>query len=160
MDDRSTTVLRLLAVQTVVVSATIHLIVGLPDLVVSLSSGSFADPRPYLFVPSALLLFGLGTAIVHGLHDRRAYSLSAGVLLTYAVGYVWWHLTDHAGLAPAHEVTDPVGTIVAHLVGDPLALVAFVVEIGGALALLALFVGDPDVSSKGIDPDAQTDTNE
>ena len=143
MDERTATVLRLLAVQAAVVSAAIHLLEGLPKLLVYLPILSFADPRPYLFVPSALLLVGLATVIVRGAHHRRLYSLSAGVLLAYLVGYVWWHLTDHGGLVPSHEVTNPVGEIVGHLATDPIAFVAFAAEIVGVVAFLALFVADP-----------------
>ncbi|WP_313692550.1 hypothetical protein [Halorarum halobium] len=145
MDDRTATLLRLLAVQAAVVSAAIHLLEGLPKLLVYLPLASFADPRGYLFVPSALLLLGLATAIVRGARHRRIYSLSAGVLLAYTAGYAWWHLTDHGGLVPSHDVTNPVGEIAAHLATDPIALVAYVVQIGGALLFLALFVGDPEL---------------
>ncbi|QLG60768.1 hypothetical protein [Halorarum salinum] len=149
MDDRTATVLRLLAVQAAVVSAAIHLIEGVPKLAVYLPLLSFADPRGYLFVPSALLLVGLSAAIVRGARHRRLYSLSAGVLLAYCAGYVWWHLTDHGGLVPNHEVTDPVGTIAEHLVGDPVAFVAFFAQIVGAALFLALFVGDPELPGAG-----------
>lgn len=145
MDHRTATVLRVLAVQAAVVSVAIHLLEGLPKLAVYLPLLSFADPRPYLFVPSALLLVGLATVIVRGARHRRLYSLSAGVLLAYVVGYAWWHLTDHGGLVPSHEVTNPVGEIAGHLATDPVALVAFAAEIVGAVAFLALFVADPEL---------------
>lgn len=149
MDDRTATVLRLLAVQAALVSAAIHLLEGVPKLLVYLPILSFADPRGYLFVPSALLLVGLSAAIVRGARHRRLYSLSAGVLLAYTAGYAWWHLTDHGGLVPSHEVTNPVATIGEHLLQDPLAFVAFVVQVGGALLFLALFVGDPELPETG-----------
>ncbi|MFC7097344.1 hypothetical protein [Halobaculum marinum] len=149
MDDRTASVLRVLGVQAALVSAAIHLIEGLPRLLVYLPIGQFADPRPYLFVPSALLLVGLSTAIVRGARHRRLYSLTAGVLLAYTVGYAWWHLTDHGGLVPSHEVTNPVGEVFAHLAGDPIALVAFVAQLFGAACLLALFVADPHTADSG-----------
>ncbi|QLG28436.1 hypothetical protein HUG10_13150 [Halorarum halophilum] len=145
MDDRTATVLRVLAVQAAIVSAAIHLLEGLPKLAVYLPILSFADPRPYLFVPSALLLVGLATVIVRGARHRRLYSLSAGVLLAYTVGYAWWHLTDHGGLVPSHEVTNPVGEIAAHLATDPVAFVAFAAQVVGVVAFLALFVADPEL---------------
>ncbi|MFC7135894.1 hypothetical protein [Halobaculum litoreum] len=157
MDDRTASVLRVLAVQAALVSAAIHLIEGLPRLLVYLPIGSFADPRPYLFVPSALLLVGLATLIVRGARHRRLYSLTAGILLAYSAGYAWWHLTDHGGLVPSHEVTNPVGEVLAHLASDPIALVAFVAQGVGAACLLALFVADPDLPANAGDaPDAAT----
>lgn len=143
MDDRTASILRVVAVQAALVSAAIHLVEGLPRLFVYLPILSFRDPRPYLFVPSALLLVGLAAVIVRGRRHRRLYSLSAGVLLAYTVGYAWWHLTDHGGLLPAHEVTDPVGEVVAHLVSDPVALIAFAAQLLGATVFLVLFVADP-----------------
>lgn len=143
MDDRTASVLRIVAVQAALVSAAIHLIEGLPRLFVYLPILSVRDPRPYLFVPSALLLIGLATLIVRGRRHRRLYSLSAGVLLAYTAGYAWWHLTDHGGLVPAHEVANPVGEVLGHLANDPVALVAFVVQLLGAAAFLVLFVADP-----------------
>lgn len=145
MDDRTATVLRVLAVQAAVVSAAIHLLEGLPKLAVYLPLLSFADPRPYLFVPSALLLLGLATVVVRGARHRRLYSLSAGVLLAYILGYVWWHLTDHGGLVPSHEVANPVAEIAGHLATDPVAFVAFAAQVVGTVAFLALFVADPEL---------------
>ena len=156
MDDRTASVLRVLAVQATLVSAAIHLIEGLPRLFVYLPIGSFADPRPYLFVPSALLLVGLSTMIVRGARHRRLYSLTAGILLAYTAGYAWWHLTDHGGLVPSHEVTNPVAEVLAHLASDPLALVAFAAQTVGAACLLALFVADPALPANtgGVGDDA------
>lgn len=151
MDDRTASLLRVLGVQAALVSAAIHLIEGLPRLLVYLPILSFRDPRPYLFVPSALLLVGLATVVVRGSHDRRLYSLGAGVLLTYSVGYAWWHLTDHGGLLPSHDVSNPVGEIAAHLASDPIALVSFAAQAIGAAAFLALFVVDPSPSGTATD---------
>ncbi|QZY00730.1 hypothetical protein [Halobaculum rubrum] len=143
MDDRTASLLRVLGVQAALVSAAIHLVEGLPRLFVYLPILSFRDPRPYLFVPSALLLVVLATLVVRGSHNRRLYSLSAGVLLTYSAGYAWWHLTDHGGLLPSHDVSDPVGEIAAHLASDPIALVSVVAQAVGAAVFLTLFVADP-----------------
>lgn len=143
MDDRTARILRVLGVQAALVSAAIHLIEGLPRLFIYLPLFSFRDPRPYLFVPSALLLVVLATVVVRGSHSRRLYSLTAGVLITYSAGYVWWHLTDHGGLLPSHDVTNPVGEVLAHLTGDPVAFVSFAAQAVGAAAFLALFVADP-----------------
>jgi len=145
MDDRTASVLRVLGVQAALVSAAVHLIEGVPGLFVYLPLLSVRDPRPYLFVPSALLLVALATLIVRGSRHRRLYSLTAGVLLAYTAGYAWWHLTDHGGLVPSHGVSDPVGEVAGHLATDPIALVAFVAQVVGAACLLALFVGDPDL---------------
>ena len=71
MDDRTASVLRVLGVQAALVSAAVHLIEGVPGLFVYLPLLSVRDPRPYLFVPSALLLVALATLIVRGARHRR-----------------------------------------------------------------------------------------
>lgn len=156
MDDRTASILRVLGVQAALVSAAIHLIEGVPRLLIYLPILSVRDPRPYLFVPSALLLVGLATVIVRGSRNRRLYSLSAGVLLTYSVGYAWWHLTDHGGLLPRHDVSDPIGEVTAHLASDPIALVSFVAQALGAAAFLALFVADPGLPRTSNDDDGES----
>ncbi|ESP89550.1 hypothetical protein [Candidatus Halobonum tyrrellensis] len=164
MDDAAATVTRVLGVQAAAASAAIHLIEGVPDLAVYLPILSVRDPRPYLFVPSALLLLGVAAAVLYGARDRRLYSLGAGVMGTYLVGYVWWHLTDHGGLVPAHDVANPVAEIAAHLVADPPALVAFGTELLGVVAFLLLFVADPETGARGRDaaaaPDEPADPSE
>jgi hypothetical protein len=138
------TIVRLVAIQAALAAAAIHLYWAIPKLLVYLPIGSFADPRPYLFVPSALILLGVATAEAKGIRSRRLYALAIGVLLTYALGYVWWHLGDHGGLFPGHHSAHPVQTVVSHLLDDPLAFAAMFVELIGAAAFGALFVGDGD----------------
>ena len=161
MDDAAVTVTRVVGVQAAAASAAIHLIEGVPKLAVYLPLLSFRDPRPYLFVPSGLLLLAISAAVLYGYRYRRLYSLGAGVMATYMAGYVWWHLTDHGGLVPSHEVADPVGEILAHLAADPPAMVAFGAELVGVVAFLVLFVADPAVErgrDAGADPAADPDT--
>ena len=157
MDDAAATVTRVVGVQAAAVSAVIHLIEGLPDLAVYLPLLSFRDPRPYLFVPSGLLLLAIAGALLYGYRYRRLYSLGAGVMGVYLVGYVWWHLTDHGGLVPAHDVANPVAEIASHLVADPPALVAFGAEVLGVVTFLVLFVAGPEVGTGRRDATAATD---
>lgn len=155
MDDTAATVTRVVGVQAAAVSAVVHLIEGVPRLAVYLPLLSFRDPRPYLFVPSGLLLLGVAVAVLAGARDRRLYSFGAGVMATYAAGYVWWHLTGHGGLLPSHATTDPVGEILAHLAADPPAMVAFGAELVGVVAFLALFVADPEAGRREATGDAE-----
>ena len=145
MDDTAATVTRLVGLQAAAVTAAIHLVEGVPALLVYLPALSVRDPRPYLFVPSALLLLAISAAILSGYRYRRLYSLGAGVMGAYAVGYVWWHLTGHGGLIPTHDTANPVAEIAGHLLADPAALIAFAAEIVGVVAFLLLFVADPEI---------------
>ena len=157
MNRNVATVARLLGAQLAGVAAAVHLWWGLPRLIVYLQAGSFADPRPYLFVPSAILLLVAATAILLGVPARRLAALSVGVMLTYAVGYAWWHLTDHGGMIPGGHTDTPVATVVGHLLDDPLAMVAMVTELLGSAALAVLFVAEgstdaaQDETGRGVD---------
>ncbi|WP_101298059.1 hypothetical protein [Halegenticoccus soli] len=141
MDDTTEAVLKFLGVQGTLVAALIHLWIGLPLLFVYLPLGSFADPRPYLFVPSALLLLVVLVGIYLDRAVRPLYALGALILLGYAAGYAWWHLTDHGGLLPAHPEGSPVALVIEHLFEDAVAFVSKVAELVGAGAFIALLVG-------------------
>ena len=149
MNRNVVTVARLLGAQLAGVAAAVHLWWGLPRLIVYLQAGSFADPRPYLFVPSAFLLLVAATAILLGVPARRLAALSIGIMLTYAVGYAWWHLTDHGGMIPGGHTDTPVATVAGHLLDDPLAMIAMAAELLGSAALAVLFAADdPDESAQ------------
>ncbi|SDL89454.1 hypothetical protein SAMN04487949_0091 [Halogranum gelatinilyticum] len=142
MDETTESVLHFLGVQGTLVSALIHLWLGLPLLAIYLPLWEFADVRGYLFVPSALLLL----VVLAGLYFDRAVRplLAVGVvvLLGYVAGYVWWHLGDHGGFVPGgHSHASPVSLVVEHFVDDPLAFFAIVVELVGASAFVGLLVG-------------------
>lgn len=154
MDEDTATVVRLVAVQGAVVAAAIHLAEGLPRLVTSLSLWLFNDPRPYLFVPSGLLLLAVSGAVAWRWHVREASAVGLVIAMAYLAGYAWWHLTGHGGNAPAHETTDPVGEIVFHLLADPVALVAYAAELSAVVAFAVLLVAG------GTDPAVEADTAE
>lgn len=154
MDAPTERLVRLLAVQAAVVTAAVHLAWALPRLAVYLPLGQFADLRPYLFVPASLVLLGVATAELRGVHARRLYSLAVGVLLTFAAGYAWWHLTGHGGLVPGHRAADPVATVLGHLLDDPLAFVAMLAELVGAAAFAALYVLEGRRAGAGTAPPA------
>lgn len=142
MDQRTEFGLGLAAANGAFVAGLIHLHWGLPRLLVYLPRGTVVDPRPYLFVPSALLLFAVGGLVALDRAGRRVHLLGAAVLLGYLAGYAWWHLTGHGGLTPVPHGGNPLFLVLDHLLGDPVALVAAVAELLGAGALLALAATD------------------
>jgi hypothetical protein len=142
MDESTESVLHLLGVQGTLVSALIHLWLGVPLLAIYLPLWEFADVRGYLFVPSALVLL----VVLAGLYLDRAVRplLAVGVvvLLGYVAGYVWWHLGDHGGFVPGgHSHGSPVSLVVEHFAEDPLAFLSMAAELTGAGAFLGLLVG-------------------
>jgi signal transduction histidine kinase len=144
MNDSWAAVVELIGVQLALVSAAIHLWWGLPRLFVYLSAGSFADPRPYLFVISAVAIVVGSVALFLGGPPRVLYVLGIGAMLTYALGYAAWHLTGHGGFLSfvtgyGHDIENPLATVLGHLAADLLALAAMVVELG-AIACFALLL--------------------
>jgi hypothetical protein len=130
--------LRFLALQVVGAVAVVHLVVGGETLLQVLARGLFvtyltefvvADPRPLLFVGSALAALGGVVAVARGRLDyRRAYLLGIALLLGYVLGWVAWHtVLDHGfalggGGAPTpdgHSHDGLLGTLRSHYL-DPL----------------------------------------
>jgi hypothetical protein len=142
MNETTESTLYFLGVQGTLVSALVHLWLGVPLLLVYLPLWEFSDPRGYLFVPSALLLL----VVLAGLYLDRAVrpllALAVVILLGYVAGYVWWHLGDHGGAVPGgHTHGSPLSLVVEHFVDDPVAFLAIVVELVGAGAFAGLLVG-------------------
>ncbi len=131
-------VARLVAGQAAFVAATVHLWWGFPRLFAYLQAGSFADPRPYLFVPSGLVLLGVVGAMLLGRRDKALYAVAAAVLAAYVLGYVWWHLGDHGGLVPGGHAQGPLATILEHLLAEPRDFVSMFAELVGLGAFAAL----------------------
>ncbi len=144
MNDSWASVVELVGVQLALVSAAIHLWWGLPRLFVYLPIGSFADPRPYLFVISGVAIVAGSVALYLGGPPRTLYALGIVAMLAYALGYATWHLTGHGDFLPfvtgyGHDIENPLATVLGHLAADPLALAAMIVELG-AIACFAFLL--------------------
>ncbi|XVH32862.1 hypothetical protein ACNS7O_06670 [Haloferacaceae archaeon DSL9] len=117
MDETHERLLRFVAVQAALATAAVHLIWALPRL------GDPVDLRPYLFVPSALLLLAVTVAVFRGYRYRRLHAFALGILGAYFVGFVIWEGIN-------------VG---AALSSEPLAIVAKVAEVLGLVAFAGLY---------------------
>jgi hypothetical protein len=146
-EETATRLLRIVGVQLAVVSAAIHLWWGLPRALVYLRVGTVADPRPYLFVVSAVAVV-VGVAWLYaGGPRRKLYALGASVMALYAVGYVWWHLGGHGGAIPGvqgygHPDLSNLGVLLSdgHLF-RPLDALAMVTQLGALACFLGLLFG-------------------
>lgn len=143
MNDSRASLVRLVGVQLALVSAGIHLWWGFPRLLVYLPVGSFADPRPYLFVVSGIAIFLGVFVLTRGGPSRPLYALGIGAMLAYVFGYAAWHLAGHGDFLPGvsgyGHAENPLGVVWGHLVADPLAMAAMTAELG-AIACFALLV--------------------
>jgi hypothetical protein len=187
MEESRVRVLRFLALQVVGAVAVIHLVVGGETLVRVAGRGLLgtyltefvvADPRPLLFVGSALATFGGIAAVARGRLDyRRAYLLGIALLAGYVLGWVAWHTVLDHGLAlgggsPAptpdghthggllgtlrsHYVDPLVATVTASTAGTPgtgrtlLGVVSTSLELVGVALLATLLRVDPAARREG-----------
>jgi hypothetical protein len=187
MEEFRVRTLRFLALQVVGAVAVIHLVVGGETLVRVLARGLLgtyltefvaADPRPLLFVLSAVAACGGIVAVARGRLDyRRAYLLGIALLSGYVLGWVAWHtVLDHGlalgggGGAPtpdghshggllktlrSHYVDPLVATVTASTAGTPgtgrtlLGLVSTSLELVGVVLLAVLVRVDPAAAPDG-----------
>ena len=124
--------------------AAIHVYWGFPRLVLYLQAGRAPDPRPFLFVGSAVMIF-LGIArVLDGRNERAIYLAGIALMGTYIVGYGLWHTgLEHGGFWPwgpepiSHS--DPAWQVLLdHMRADQLGVVSKLLEatLAGVLALL------------------------
>ncbi len=185
MEESRVRALRFLALQVVGAVAVVHLVVGGETLLQVLARGLLgsyltefvlADPRPLLFVVSALATFAGIVAVARGrLDHRRAYVLGIVLLAGYVLGWVAWHTVLDHGFALGGEVPSPDGhshdgllaTLRSHYVepllaaitasasGTPgsgrtlLGVVSTSLELVGIALLAVLLRVDPDARREG-----------
>jgi hypothetical protein len=140
-----------------VVVAAIHLYWGFPRLVTQIQAGMVPDPRPALFVGSAIaIVFGIAQ-VLDGRDPKLIYLAGIGLMIAYLGGYVAWHtLSGHGGLWPwgPEPIThsEPVSSVVFdHLLVDRLALVSKLLELTLAGLLAVLYRGNPQSTDDEID---------
>lgn len=124
-----------------------HLQRGFPRLVVLLSIGDLSllvnDPRPAVFVLSAIGIW-LGITIVMWDTARKpVYVLGMLLIATYFFGYFAWHLTGHGGFLPSRDPhyhgLHPVEAVVSHLAAYPVAALSKISEAALFVVLVILY---------------------
>lgn len=165
MDTRTVRVLRGAVAALVFATAAFHLWWGLPRSIIYLQAlesltgrGLPPDPRPFLFVAMAALLFAgpyLVTRKVVGLRD--AYIAGIVVLLGSVVAWVFWHTTGHgaflvdgfsapsAGGGGHHHDRSTVALVLDHFVVEPVEGVVKVVELSAIAIFVTLLWKDPAI---------------
>lgn len=133
--------LELVGVQLALLAAALHLLWGVPRALVYLRVGRFPDPRPFLFVASAVAVAAAAVWLARGGPRRPLLAGLAAMMAVYLLGYAWWHLGSHGGglfpgLTPLRHDTNPAALLVDHLANDLFGLVTVLAELGalGALA--------------------------
>ena len=130
------------------VAGGLHLVWGLPRALVYALAGTYPDPRPFLFVASAVAVAAAAVWLARGGPRRPLLGTLAAVVAAYLLGYAGWHLGSHGGalfpgLTPLRHGGSVVATLLDHLGADAFVLVTTVVEVAALAALLAsLAMGD------------------
>ena len=141
---------RYLAGALALLVAGIHLYWGFPRLVVYIQAGMVPDPRPLLFVASAIAIL-LGIArVLDGSDPDRIYLAGIGLMLAYIAGYALWHtgLAHGAfwpwGPEPITHDESALRVVADHLLADRLAQVSKLAEALLAAVLFVLYRGQND----------------
>jgi len=136
---------RYLAGALALLVAGIHLYWGFPRLVVYVQAGMMPDPRPLLFVASAIAIL-LGIArVLDGSDPDRIYLAGIGLMLGYIAGYALWHtgLAHGAfwpwGPEPISHDESALLVVADHLLADRLAQVSKLAEALLAAVLFMLY---------------------
>lgn len=141
------TPLRIAAGGFAMLVAWIHILhpqLGLERLFLYIQLGTLYDPRPPLFVMSAIAIFVGIIVAYNGYFRREIYAAGLVLMSIYIIGYVAWHsVLDHGGFWPyiaahGHDEVGFIELIIAHLRDDELALASKLAELmtAGILALL------------------------
>ena len=150
---RETRVLRVSAGAVAILVAWLHLLhpeYGYDLLLLYFEAGTVYDPRPPLFVLSALAIFAGILLVFFDVSRRPVYLLGVGLMATYLLGYVAWHtVLDHGAFWPyiephSHADSSIIETIVSHLRADTIALVSKAAELLLLVLLVVLYVFDSD----------------
>ncbi|MFC7042456.1 hypothetical protein [Halonotius sp. GCM10025705] len=137
--------------------AAIHVYWGFPRLVLYLQAGRAPDPRPFLFVGSAVLIF-LGIArVLDGRNERAIYLAGIALMGTYIIGYGLWHTgLEHGGFWPwgpepiSHS--EPAWQVLLdHMRADELGVVSKILEATLAAVLALLYRVASDETTAGDD---------
>ena len=140
--------LRYAAGALALVVAAIHVYWGFPRLVLYIQAGRAPDPRPFLFVGSAVLIV-LGIArVLDGRNERAIYLAGIALMGTYIVVYGLWHTgLEHGGFWPwgpepiSH--TEPAWQVLLdHMRADELGVVSKLLEAMLAVVLALLYRAD------------------
>jgi hypothetical protein len=148
MTDDRTFVLEFIAVQLVVITAMLHLALGIFNWQRWFEAGFLVpeDTRWPLFIVSGIVLL-VGTAIAHTRENRRPFYAAGIVLMAgYIVGYFSWHLLGHRqyilfGPGVGAEQLS-VQWFLDHLLAGPVEFGAIVVEVAAIVVLAVLLVSE------------------
>lgn len=123
--------------------AAIHIYWGFPRLVLYLQVGRAPDPRPFVFVGSAVaIVLGIARAL-DGRNERAIYVAGIALMITYIVGYGLWHTgLEHGGFwpwgpAPIGHTKPAWQVLLDHMRADRLGVISKLLE-GLLVAVLAV----------------------
>jgi len=170
MDDSLQGTLEFAAVQLAAVVAGLHLYWGLPRFVtaVQIDQPIYWDPRPLLFIVSGVAIIVALLLVRQQLLSRlRAYALGIGLMLTYILGWAYWHLGGHMAVLPWVEDThghshggNPIVILADHLVASPIDAISKTTETLLLLTLVLLVYAEYAHTADDTHPVSSADSSE
>ncbi|QSG04338.1 hypothetical protein [Natranaeroarchaeum sulfidigenes] len=170
MDDSVRGTLEFAAVQLAAVVAGLHLYWAIPRLITAAQTDQpiYWDPRPLLFIVSGVAIIVALLLVRQQLLSRlRAYVLGIGLMLTYILGWAYWHLGGHMAVLPWVEDThghshegNPIVILAEHLVGSPIDGISKTAETLLLLTLVLLVYAEYAHSSDDAPSVSSTDSSD
>jgi len=150
MDSEFPSPVHLLAGHLALVTAVIHLSLGLYNWFRWARAG-FLLPRDLrwpLFVISGIAIVAGMVLVARGRPRRPLYLGGIGLMAVYVLGYFGWHLSGHRplfflGEGTSHDVA-VVPFVLEHLFAGPVEFLAIVSEVGLAVVLAYLLVAESE----------------
>lgn len=143
---RSVRPIHIVAAHLALVTAVVHLALGILNWAQYASAGILLPPdlRWPLFVASGLTIVVGMVALVSGYPKRPLYVGGSVLMIVYIVGYFGWHVSGHRPLlvvgTGTHHHGSTVSYLLAHVVAGPAEFLSLVSEAGLLVVLLYLLV--------------------
>lgn len=167
MADNARSALEFVGVQFAAIVAGVHLYWAIPRLIrqLQIDQPIWWDPRPLVFIVSGIVLLAGLVLLQRGVLRRvYGYVLGIGLMLTYLLGWAYWHLNGHLAALPWIERPhghggDPLVILAQHFVGSPVDAIAKTAEFLLLIVLVALlyieFVAVETASSESSDSESE-----
>lgn len=143
METRTRERLDLIGVTLALTAGGLHLVWGLPRLLIYAQVGRMPDVRPPLFIIGFCLVIVGAVMVLTESRSRYGRYLLTAVMIGYLLGYLVWHMTGHPTIGPGFsivtsEVHTPVTVVSDHLRSDRFAFATNGVEVLALAILLAV----------------------
>jgi len=126
---------------------------GLPRLIKIIRRSAFIDPRPPVFVLSAIAIIVGIILVTYGKYVKYVYIGGMLLMVSYLLGFVLWHTAlDHGAFWPYRgsygHTTGVIEFVQVHLINEPDQLLSKVLELLLLVVLVMLYKIDVTADKK------------